>query len=716
MRRAAILVFLLTALVYLNGQEIITGLQFNEAIRHHVKELKEKGIDKKTTSAAQALELPFFDDFSNYNIYPDQNLWIGKSVFVSKDFPMFPTNAGAATFDAIDEKGAVYLDATWIPFKADEMTSQPIRLDSVFSPVIKELSPGDSLYLSFYYQPQGAGDEPESWDTLVLEFAQRGDTVFSRIDSITVPAYYWLENVNDTIKPLDTLWAPASEACDPDIYMISRNFYTWDDLVTVPCDSVFGPDTIWKQKWYSEGMKLSEFQDKYNRDFVQVMIPIYSDPADSIYFYDSFQFRFRNYASIANSIIPSWKSNCDFWSVDYVYLNYNRNAGDTTYRDITFSQRAPSFLKDYQAMPYKQYRAGSTVSLLKSRFNMYMANLDNQEHNTSYEYHVQQINGDFGYSYYGGVCNLPPFDLFGFQNCNSSCGAAHACPPVNSAFNFDFSRDTTSYIIKHYISDSSETDILIDSLTFTQGFYNYFAYDDGTPELGYGIEPAGGLLAYQFDLTLPDTLQGIQMYFNKTLNSSNEIFFNIKVWRDNNGVPGEEIFSSESVKPKWSDHLYEFYPYMFEEPLIVTGTFYVGWQQQASGSLNIGFDANHDNKDKIFYKAQDVWYNSVFPGSLLIRPIIGKDLVLGEDEIDNTKTVGRLVLYPNPAFEYFTIDQSAISLDSQSQLSIYNLYGGLVHRQMGVRGKVNVAHLTKGMYIVRVKSDHKLYTAKILIN
>jgi hypothetical protein len=717
MKRQIILFAMLFAVVAGYSQELLTGTQYNEAIRHHLMDVKDKGIEHKSSLTDQSIELPFFDDFAHYTLFPDENLWIGKSVFVNRDFPLHPTNTGAATFDAIDETGALYTTADWIPFQADEMASRPIRLDSVFTPVTRALTPGDSLYFSFFYQPQGTGDEPEPLDSLILEFSRQGDTIFSHIDSATFSAQVWLEDINDTIKPLDTLWVPEEGGCNPELYLVSFDFYTWDDLITVPCDSVFAPDTIWDMKWYAEGMKLTEFREQNGgRDFVQVMIPIYSDSADSVYFYDAFQFRFRNYASIANNIIPSWKSNTDFWSIDYVYLNYNRNAGDTTYRDITFSQRAPSFLQDYQAMPYKQYRAGSTVSLLKSRFNMFIANLDRQERNSSYEYHVQQVNGDFSYDYYGGVCNLPPFELFGFQNCNSSCGAAHACPPVNSAFNFDFSRDTTSYIITHYISDSSEAEILIDSVSYTQGFYNYFAYDDGTPEFGYGLEPAGALMAYQFNLTMPDTLQGIQMYFNRTLNNTNEFFFNLKVWRDNNGEPGEEIYSGPSIKPKWTGKLYEFYPYLFEEPIIVTGTFYVGWQQQASGSLNIGFDANHDSKERVFYRTQDVWFNSVFPGSLLIRPIMGKPLVLGEDENPQQSSGGQLSLYPNPANGRFSIDQSGEKLDRNAQLRLYNIYGAVVHEQTGVEGSIDVAHLAKGMYIVRVNSNNRLYTGKLLIN
>ena len=59
------------------------------------------------------------------------------------------------------------------------------------------------------------------------------------------------------------------------------------------------------------------------------------------------------------------------------------------------------------------------------------------------------------------------------------------------------------------------------------------------------------------------------MYFNRTLDNANEIFFNLNVWNDNNGEPGEIIYSENSLKPLWENGLYEFYPYMFADTTII---------------------------------------------------------------------------------------------------------------------------------------------------
>ncbi len=157
------------------------------------------------------------------------------------------------------------------------------------------------------------------------------------MDSVTVNSDVYI-GPGDTIRPLDVLWAP--EGCNPNVSTTVYVEILYDELVTVACDSVFIPEIVWDRMWYSEGLSLDEFQEEYGKNMLQVMIPL----IDTSYFNDKFRFRFRNYASLSNNLYPpSWKSNGDQWNVDYVYLNYNRTAGDTTYRAITFSQRAPSF-------------------------------------------------------------------------------------------------------------------------------------------------------------------------------------------------------------------------------------------------------------------------------------------------------------------------------------------------------------------------------------
>ncbi len=703
-RWLAIAVLWLAGVPEMQAQELLTGLPNNVVVQR--QSMKEENTAKlKSSQFSPMLTLPFFDDFSTSRVFPDAHRWVEKAVFVNNSFCYMPPNQWVATFDALDSTGNIYTKALSVPFKADRLTSQPIRLDSIFSPVPAKLTPADSLYLSFYYQPQGLGDAPEPGDSLVLAFRMlTGDTVFSHIDSVWISVNNFLNSPQDTIHPLDTLW--ARPPCDTSFYVVNYSTLVWGDSILFPCDSVFTPATVWETVWKMAGMTLKSFQEKYGKDFVQVMVPL-RNPAC---FYKGFQFRFFNYASISNNINPSWQSNVDEWNLDYVYLNSGRSAADTTYRAIGFSGTNPVFLKHYTEMPYRQYRSDPTNSLTPD-FHVYIDNLDRVGHNIHYYYKVNQINGSFAYGYDGGKCVLPPFYKVGFQNCNTSCGAAQACPPVNSLFSLDYDRDTTSYLIRHYISDSSVSPPLIDSMVYRQGFYNEYAYDDGVPEMGYTLEPAGAELAYRFKINVADTLRALRIYFNKIKDNPSP-FFDLVVWRDNNGKPGEEIYRQKNLKVHWENGIYPFTTYRLDTALLVSGTFYVGYQQQEQ-SLNVGFDTNHDVSDDIFYFAGDAWYKTNFKGALLIRPVIGRDMILS---VGNHRSYAEtLTVYPNPAQNRLRFTGIDLKPGLSAEAAVYNLFGQLVTRQVLHQNFLNIRFLSNGMYLLRIQCGNRIYHAKFIV-
>ena len=153
----------------INAQEILIPLTENPALKAYQK----KHSTIKNLKAADTLELPFLDDFSTSYLYPDANLWADSFVFINNSYPDLPPSIGVATLDAIDDKGNFYQGAGYeISFTADYLSSKPINLDY----------PGDqSIYLSFYYQPQGLGDNPEEKDSLILEFFDIQNSVWNKV-------------------------------------------------------------------------------------------------------------------------------------------------------------------------------------------------------------------------------------------------------------------------------------------------------------------------------------------------------------------------------------------------------------------------------------------------------------------------------------------------------------------------------------------------------
>lgn len=107
------------------------------------------------------------DDFSYDRTYPDTALWLDNYVFINRGYGKAPITLGVATFDGLNEKGYPYsfIATPTSSGQADYLTSKPIHLN---------LPASDSLYFSFYYQPQGLGNAPETNDSLVLEFRGTG--------------------------------------------------------------------------------------------------------------------------------------------------------------------------------------------------------------------------------------------------------------------------------------------------------------------------------------------------------------------------------------------------------------------------------------------------------------------------------------------------------------------------------------------------------------
>lgn len=446
-------------------------------------------------------------------------------------------------------------------------------------------------------------------------------------------------------------------------------------------------------------MSLEEFYDQYGTYCRQVMIPV-TDSAR--YFQKGFQFRFLNYASLASDFNASWKSNCDQWNIDLVYLNLGRKQTDTVYRKVNFAERAPSMLKSYEAMPFPQY-VNDPTNEMKASLDMTITNLDSSIYNSTYYYVVYEIDGPFQYLYPGGNCNLFPFNLNGYQSC-ISC-AAHACPPANFIFPLS-TKDSAEFEIRHIIiGDISSQDTIADTVSFRQKFFNYYAYDDGTPEEGYGLTPAGSMLAYRFRLNVKDTLRAVQMYFNRTLNNANEKLFNLMVWRDNNGKPGEVMYSQPDQLVAYSDNLLGFHTYMLKEPLQVNGVFYIGWEQQTGDNLNLGYDRYNDAQQDVFYNSTGEWFQSTFHGALMMRPMLGdKFEMIGVDE--NEVEEGSILPYPNP------LDGSRIGFrcsgrylenDATERLtvSIFGVPGEKVFEGR-FESSINAGNLAPGLYIIRI--------------
>lgn len=605
------LLFALKGLLPVSSQEILRDLEVNRSVKEQYLSFPRI----KSTSGG-LLELPFFDDFSGTQVYPDHENWSDRNVFINSDYAVNPVSIGTATFDAIDHTGSLYEQASVWPFISDFLTSRPVNMD---------FPPEDSIYLSFFYQPQGKGDVPQTNDSLRLEF-----------------------------------YSPETET--------------------------------WRVVWSAAGDSL--------HDFRLVMLPVTSPE----YLKENFRFRFSNIASLAdNRFNPGAKSNCDHWHIDYVYLDRGRTAGDSVFSDIAFVSPLSSLLNNYESMPWKHFQAGR-VAEMGSVIPVTYINNDRVTRSADRHFSVQDVyENRIAYSFSGGTANIPPTET---QNYS---------PPLAYSFNTDVN-DSALFRIKAWLTTDDFDRKSNDTISYYQKFSNYFALDDGTAENGYGLFGGGtenAKIAYRFRTYTHDSLRAIKIYFNQSLNDASRQYFHIAVWDDDGGQPGELLYSSEGLRPVYEESLNRFHTYYLDSALYISGIFHTGIIQTSNEFLNIGWDINNDNSNRIFYNIYGQWQKTSFEGSLMIRPVVGSPL---SAPVNETPAKSGLKVYPNPAVNYLFIE-----LETETDLNsvvhkLYNRLGQMVYQGTGNEYRIDLSNLPPGIYFLRTETKNSSFkTKKILI-
>ena len=97
----------------------------------------------------------------------------------------------------------------------------------------------------------------------------------------------------------------------------------------------------------------------------------------------------------------------------------------------------------------------------------------------------------------------------------------------------------------------------------------------------------------------------------------------------------------------------DFVTYRLDEPVAINGTFYVGFYQNHSVQLNLGFDQNTDSREHFLYKTTNEWREPFLKGTPMVRPVIGAPIPVPEDIVE--RDCAEAVVYPNPAATQITI-------------------------------------------------------------
>ena len=321
----------------------------------------------------------------------------------------------------------------------------------------------------------------------------------------------------------------------------------------------------------------------------------------SQYFFNGFQFRFRNYSKRSGNV--------DHWHVDYVRLMEN-SSNSPVFEDIAFTQIPNPVLKTYTSMPWWHFSKNELNEIPEEDFFSEVHIYNHSDVVNAAEDSKLNIT-----ELVTGTDVLVDNTLLNDLEPNIPPGFSplvYPVPPVGStiwstfsnAMMNDFQADATYLeFLKTYSffvgEESSNPDLTVKDnnvVTHTTVFDNYFAYDDGTAESGFEATKKSVQIVQKFHANVDDTLKAVQFHFPHIAVITSNQLFNLRVWVGQ--LDEEPEFDGILQKPlyidSYTDSLNGYTTYVLKDfitgertPLFIpAGEFYVGWQQVSQCDLN----------------------------------------------------------------------------------------------------------------------------------
>lgn len=416
-------------------------------------------------------------------------------------------------------------------------------------------------------------------------------------------------------------------------------------------------------------------------EFFRVLLHI----EDPIFFQDGFRFRFINKGTKMGAV--------DHWHIDYVYLSEDFNIETFDYEEVAQQYPINTLLDyDYTSVPWSHFLS-SPAFFMKDEFSYYQNNLGP----------TKNIVTRWRVKHNGTVIKTGDNLVDGQSNDHREL--VKTVSTENFVYNSGDTEHSEFEVCVYH--DPTDNNVSNDTTCFVQKFSNYYAYDDGTAERAYGLESTGGKVAIRFSSEVPDTLYGVYMYFLPFMYLANNQSFFLQAWGQGAGMPGEVIsenFTFQNPKYEEDGSPNHFAFYALDEPLEVSGQFYIGWVQQNNVSLNIGLDKNTNaNATKLFYQlgGTETWSNSSIHGSLMMRPVFRSGMTewIGITEQPSPLTM----LYPNPANSELNLE--LIPDHNLYTVRILDISGReMLVEQFKNTGQyhLNTSDLSEGVYLLRL--------------
>ncbi|MBC7425170.1 MAG: T9SS type A sorting domain-containing protein, partial [Bacteroidia bacterium] len=460
----------------------------------------------------------------------------------------------------------------------------------------------------------------------------------------------------------------------------------------------------WSRVWAVTGTK--------SKPFKQILQGI----IDGKYLGPDFQFRFVNYTKNTG--------NLNQWHLDYIRINRARNRYDTIVEDLAINKVPGSALQNYNVMPYDHLLADYNNERAPQIKLAYRNNF-NTTKNVTLKYDAYNRYGNkIGSTSYNTINNnvLPNSDTF--ENLpNIRFDTLSGKKPI-IRFVYKMSEKDPG-LVENPIIDKTPSDYynsVLDTnntITYTQRFDSYFAYDDGSAEGGFGLDyaslpPGPGYIAYKFRMNKADTLRGISIFFNQSVADVSTVPFDLILWKDITAPPSTGMGSDKIIyripvyNIKYTDTINGFQNFVFDTTIVLPqGNFYIGWQQNTNYILNVGFDNNYRyngnnvRNPNIYYNLVGDW-QAISPniqGAIMMRPLIGevvKDLTSVKQTIFNAKSFS---IYPNPSEGSINIDAGQIN---PVNVEVFDVFGRKIYNSKDKFESIDLSGFSNGNYIIKL--------------
>jgi hypothetical protein len=461
-----------------------------------------------------------------------------------------------------------------------------------------------------------------------------------------------------------------------------------EDYLRLECRDSLGN---WQRVWQQNGNAQVK-TDTFFHEIIHLQNPSF--------FHKKFQFRFVNFGRLSGAF--------DTWHLDYIYLNSQRKPDDLFRLDMACSEY-PEFITNlYSSMPYKHFLSDTTF-FKRDTVRANMNNLFNVFNTLSYK--TELFDSDTKERY--GII----MDTSGIIRAYEWRYSLPAAP-----FFKNFPKDREKLRVTcRYSVNTNERDNFLPPLNFRVNdtierqtvFEDYYAYDDGSAEYGLGLAQRFGKLAYKYHVAGEGRITHIDVYFLPAGKNLVGQTFNLMVWKKidfSRSNPKDEVLLVQNEPFVYSGGTDSFRRIKLIQPIAVSDSFYIGWQQLGEQMLPCGYDRNTDSGDLIFYNTSNRWeQNKIYKGSLMLRPVFGARDPLSSGEQNEKFDVN---VYPNPA-------QDRIFVEGYfDEIRIFDLLGREILRKESEgdgREEIITKDFQNGVYILKIIGKRGEIGKKIMV-